>query len=195
MRLPMAVVAILMLLLPAGCRRHSSRGAGATRVDRIWSEFHLTPPYSIVGIHPYLDGGSSQWVIRGSNWRTLTFCHDNGARPIGVRRVSLLYVPTLGDPKCAVAFRSARESTLVELLDLVAEERLSPAVTSRLDSIYRTGDRQGSYALSKTLKPNGQKAMGAYMFALGLKAQRVRGYWRSADDPSPEDSLLLPRER
>jgi hypothetical protein len=184
-----------MLLLSAGCGSHSSRGAAATRVDRVWSEFGLTPPYSIVAIHGYLDGGSSQWIVRGSNWRNVTFCWDGGLSRTGARRLRLLYVPTLGDPKSAVAFRSERESTLVDLLDLAAEERLGHAVTARLDSIYRTGDRDGYFALYKRLDRESQNTTAAYMLAVGIKAQQVRGYWRSADAASPEDSLLLPRKR
>jgi len=181
---PFRLIAALMLVgVHCGCDHGPSQQVSDPRVARIWSTFRLAPPYFIVSVDAYLDGGSSRWVLRGANRHTLDFCFDGGMLPVGDSGTRLLYLGELRSQRAAVPLRSPRESTLVDLLQMTAEHRLSGDLITALDSIYRTGDAKGYRSAVMSQNVSGQRAMEAYLLSLGLRAQQVRGYWRTADDP------------
>lgn len=178
--------AVVFLLLAIGCQPNSAGRSADPRIARIESEFGLLPPYSIDSVSHFLDGGSCRLVLEGANRRRLVLCWNGSMSDARIRRTRLLYVPDLNDPSDAVPVCSARESVLVDLLQLTAEFRLGRVVTARLDSIYRAGDRNGYMDMIRRADESGQHAMDAYMLASGVRAQQASGYWRLAGESDPE---------
>lgn len=166
------------------------------RSARIISTFKILPPYKVESVDSYLDGGSSAWVVRGSNWERVRFYWDGAMYPAYERLARLLYSGRVGDKSSPFELGSASESTLIDLLDLCAEFRLGPVDLAVLDTIHSTGNRKRLKEWSVGRGAEAQRAGGVRLFALGLKQQRLRGYWQSADDNAlPADTLEARRQR
>lgn len=172
------------------------------RVTRIREQLSLTPPYRIVSLETYLDGGSPEYVIRGGNRRSVTIGFDGRMRtldgndfaayktaydslgyppPDSVPR--LLYFgghPSRGAP---VSLGSPRESTLIDLLTLAAEQHIGRSWVARVDSIHDAGKTEGLYLL-EMLDKEQRRYTAAAGLAWGLRGQRARGFWLAANDPS-----------
>lgn len=183
MRTQRLIVWWLAGLVVASCVGQRSNKHSDPRAARIRAELQLESPYVIESIESYLDGGSGRFVVRGANRRDVEICWDGGTRdPQADTLPRLLYVGKLREPADAVTVASARESTLVDLLQLCAEQNLGPHVIRLADSAYLHGDRTGYRALQQGLDSREQRVLEGYMLSLGVVAQRRRGYWRMADD-------------
>jgi hypothetical protein len=175
------------------------------RVALIRERLHITPPYTIVSHDGYLDGGSSAYVIRGANRRRLTVCWDGAGRAMESDALSQAakhldsleyYMPVDTIPRLlylgglrsqgggAVPVGSPRESTLIDLLTLAAEQHMGKAFVARVDSVHDAGRIEGLGPLLQPLDEEQRRYAAAAGLVWGLREQRVRGYWLAANDPA-----------